>query len=125
MLKRLVNVVEVIALVAVAATVVMLFANEPDEPAAPVATEVAEDGGAVAGVDGAALYASRCASCHGDDGTGGFAPQLGEGRIVEVFPDEADQVEVVTAGRGGMPAFGDRLSPEEIAAIVAYTRTEL
>lgn len=123
MLKRLVDAVEIVALVAVAIFVVMLFVNEPDtDDEAPSA---AADAAAPADVDGAALYDRNCSSCHGDDGTGGFAPVLGGGAIVEAFPDEADQIEVVTSGRGGMPAFGERLSAEEIAAIVAFTRTEL
>ena len=42
-----------------------------------------------------------------------------------IFPDPQDQIAVVTHGRGGMPAFGERLSPEEIAAVVDYTRTVL
>ena len=123
MLKRLVDAVEIAALVAVAIFVVMLFFNEPEDPAAPVATGSEAD--APAEVDGAALYDRNCSSCHGDDGTGGFAPELGGGAAVEAFPDEADQVEVVTSGQGGMPAFGQRLSAEEIAAIVAFTREGL
>lgn len=43
--------------------------------------------------------------------------------MVAAFPDEADQVQVVAEGRGGMPSFGDRLSPEEIDAVVEYTRS--
>ena len=42
-----------------------------------------------------------------------------------VYPDPADQIAVVTNGRGGMPAFGEKLSEEEIAAVVEYTRTVL
>ena len=124
MLKRVVDVVEIAALVAVAVFVVMLFANEPDEPGEPAATA---GGGAEAAaiLDGAALYADNCSSCHGDDGTGGFAPELGGGAVVEAFPDEAEQAEVVASGRGGMPAFGDRLTADEIAAVVEFTRTGL
>ena len=122
MLKRIVDAVELVALVAVAVFVVMLFTNEPDTSPAPAASDEAAD---PVGVDGAAVYAGSCSSCHGDDGTGGFAPELGRGRVVTAVPDEADQIEIVTSGSGGMPAFGGRLSPEEIAAVVAFTRTEL
>jgi mono/diheme cytochrome c family protein len=44
---------------------------------------------------------------------------------VAVYPDAADEIAVVTNGRGGMPAFSERLSAEEIAAVVDYTRTVL
>ena len=120
-LKRVVDAVEIVALAAVAIFVFMLFFNEPDDGA----PEPAATGDAPAAVDGAALYDRNCSSCHGDDGTGGFAPQLGGGAAAETFPDAADQVAVVTSGRGGMPAFGDRLSAEEIAAIVEFTREGL
>lgn len=126
MFKRIVDAVEVVALVAVAVFVVMLFTNEPEtSTATPTAPATSDGAPEPVGVDGAAVYAARCAGCHGDDGTGGFGPALGGGRVVAEFPDEADQIEVVTSGRGAMPAFGSRLSAEEIAAVVAFTRTEL
>lgn len=114
-MKRLVDVVQVVALLAAALTVVMLFANEPDD-AGPVP---------VSSPDGAALYSTNCASCHGADGGGGVGPALGGGAVVEAYPDEADQIAVVTDGRNGMPGFGNDLADEEIQAVVAYTRDEL
>jgi cytochrome c551 len=76
-----------------------------------------DDGGG--GADGQALFLDNCASCHGDDGVSGGAPDLDDN-------DNADGVAgVVTDGRGGMPAFGDRLSEEEIQAIAEYVATEL
>ena len=65
----------------------------------------------------------NCAGCHGADGGGNNGPPLNNGLVVANFPDPADQVAVVTNGRGPMPSFGDRLSPEEIEAVVEYTRT--
>ena len=120
-LKRIVDVVELIALTCVAVTIVLLFANEPDAADRPVADTTA----ATAAVDGAAIYDGSCAGCHGADGGGGFGPQLGGGAAVEAFPDAADQIAVVTDGRSAMPSFGDRLTAEEIAAVVEYTRTGL
>ncbi len=111
---------EYLVLAAVVLTVVLLFTNQPTKPptAPPAVVEAA------GGVDGAALYGDNCAGCHGGDGSGGIGPRLA-GTVVAKFPDPADQIAVVTNGRGGMPAFGDRLSDEEIAAIVDYTRTVL
>ena len=125
MLKRVVDLVELVALACVAVTVVLLFANEPDDgerPAAEATTATATSGAAE---DGAAIYEGSCAGCHGDDGGGGIGPQLGGGAAVDAFPDAADQIAVVTDGRGGMPGFGGRLTAEEIAAVVEYTRTAL
>lgn len=115
-----VNVVEVVALVAALAFVVMLFANEPDD--AGVAGGDAAEAGEV---DGAAIYGDNCASCHGGDGQGGIGPALAGGAVVDAFPDQADQIEVVTNGRGNMPDFGNDLTPEQIEAVVVYTREEL
>ena len=131
MLKRVVDVVELVALACAAVTIVLLFTNEPDDVDQPVVdTSVAttapvEDGGGGDVVDGAAVYDDSCAGCHGDDGGGGVGPQLAGGAAVEAFPDPADQIAVVTDGRGGMPAFRGRLTTEEIVAVVEYTRTGL
>jgi mono/diheme cytochrome c family protein len=114
MLKRLVNAVEVLALLAIVVFVVMLFANQPDDGGS---------GGSSTGGPGAEVYAANCARCHGSDGGGGIGPQLSDGQVVEEFPDVASEVEVVTDGRGSMPAFGDRLSATEIDDVVKYTRT--
>ena len=121
MLRRISFVVEAIVGVAVIVTVVLLFANQPEQaPAAP-----AEAVEAAGGIDGAAVFADNCAACHGGDGSGGIGPRLAGGRVVTVYPDPADQIAVVTTGRGGMPAFGDKLTDDEIAAVVDYTRTVL
>jgi len=77
------------------------------------------------GGNAATLYAARCASCHGIDGGGATGPPFSGGRLIELYPDVADQIELVTAGRlaQGMPGFGEVLSDEEIEAVVAYTRS--
>lgn len=121
MLKRVVDVAEVLALLAAAFTVVMLFAASGGDGGSPSGGE--GSGGEAA--DGEATYVSSCAGCHGAGGQGGLGPQLADGAVVAAFPDEADQVEVVAEGRGGMPGFGDRLSPEQVAAVVAFTREDL
>ncbi len=74
---------------------------------------------------GSAIYRDSCASCHGVTGGGGVGPALGDGAVVESYPDEADQVAVVTEGRGSMPAFEGTLSDEQIAEVVRYTRDDL
>jgi mono/diheme cytochrome c family protein len=110
--KKLVNVVEVVALVAAALFVLALFVNEPDS-----------GGGTTS--PGQAVYEANCATCHGADGSGGVGPQLSDGKAAEAFPDAADEVAVVTNGRGGMPSFEGDLSAQEIDEVVEYTRTGL
>lgn len=75
--------------------------------------------------DGAAIYADRCAVCHDDDGSGGRGPALADGRMVSRYEDVADQIRIVRVGLGDMPAYRDRLTDDEIAAVVEYTRTAL
>jgi mono/diheme cytochrome c family protein len=121
MLRRVSFIVEALVGAAVVVTVVLLFANDPEQP--PDAPAAAVE--AAGGVDGATVFGDNCAVCHGGDGSGGIGPRLAGGRVVTVYPDPADQVAVVTNGRAGMPAFAEQLTPDEIAAVVEYTRTVL
>jgi len=78
-------------------------------------------GGGAAGdaAAGADVYSSAgCGSCHtlaaaGSTGTTG--PNLDD-----LQPDAATVAEQVTNGGGGMPAFQDQLSEQEIADVSAY-----
>ncbi len=117
MFKKAVNVIEVLALVAALGFAVALARGSDSGSGA----------GAGESGSGAAIYSSNCASCHGNSGQGGVGPELGDGKVVEAYPDAADEVAVVKQGLGGgrMPAFGGRLDDEEIRAVVDYTRTQL
>ncbi|MHB1004388.1 MAG: c-type cytochrome [Chloroflexota bacterium] len=72
---------------------------------------------------GQALFASKCAACHGADGALQPSANLGDKAYVQ-GRGEADLIQATSAGRGGMPpmgkASGGQLSDEEIAAIVRY-----
>ena len=114
-LDRLVRVVQLATAVAVAAFIILLFTNDPQE-ATPIPAAAADSG--------EAIFATRCARCHGTDGGGGFGPALA-GVVTDRFPDAADEVVVVTNGSGAMPSFADSLTPEQIEAVVEYTRTQL
>lgn len=76
-------------------------------------------------VQGQEIWSKNCASCHGRSGQGGRGSKLNEGRVVERFPNVADEIEVVAGGRRAMPGFGSKLTPEELEAVVAYTREVL
>ena len=71
---------------------------------------------------GQQIYATQCASCHGLQGEGGRGKQLNEGLVLSAFPNPSDQLDVVVDGSGQMPAFGKRLSEEQLAAVTRYTR---
>lgn len=67
---------------------------------------------------GRQLFATHCAACHGPDARGaGTAPDLTG--VTDRLG--ADQVAVtIREGRGGMPAFGNRLEEAEIGHLVAH-----
>jgi mono/diheme cytochrome c family protein len=111
-LKKLVNGLQVFALLATVWTVVLMFTAQP-----PVSGDPVQD-------DGARIFAARCSGCHGAQGQGLSGPQLA-GVVAERFPDPAEQAAVVANGRNGMPAFGSRLTADELAAVVEFTRTLL
>jgi cytochrome c oxidase subunit 2 len=75
-------------------------------------------------VRGRDVWARSCIGCHGLDGRGLSGPALA-GVVTEKYPDVADQIAVVTNGRNLMPAARGVLTPEEIEAVVRYTREVL
>ena len=147
MLRRIAYAVEAVVAVAVIVTIVLLFTNDPepaastpDAPAAavdayglPVDSDAPGDSSATSdsnaaapsGIDGAAIYAENCSSCHGTSGEGGIGPAIGDGVTVMMFPNAADQITFVSNGAGVMPAFAGQLSPDEIAAVVEFVRENL
>jgi mono/diheme cytochrome c family protein len=129
--KRVVDVVEIIAAACAVIFVILLFAEKPPGTRAaaastPQVTVETGVGGSsestVPAISGAAVFSANCAVCHGSNAQGGIGPRLA-GVIAKAIPDERVEVQVVTLGSGGMPAFGGRLSPEEIKAVVDYTRS--
>ncbi|HQU81604.1 MAG TPA: copper-binding protein [Pyrinomonadaceae bacterium] len=81
--------------------------------------------GEVAVVNGAEIYKANCASCHGANGEGAKKGiPLTSGHALH--HSEAEHIKQVTDGEGEkMPAFKDKLSAEEIKAVVDFVRNEL
>jgi mono/diheme cytochrome c family protein len=78
-----------------------------------------------------ANYAKHCSACHADQGEGGVVtvegvklkvPSLKAGHALK-HTDE-DFVEQIEKGGDGMPKFKDKLSAEEITAMVRFLRHE-
>jgi len=77
------------------------------------------------------VYVENCARCHGADGQGKtpMGEVYGATNLADAgwWKKERAGGKRLTAsirdGRGGMPAFGKKLSREEIAALVAFVRT--
>ena len=63
--------------------------------------------------DGAKIFASNCARCHGAEGVkDSRTPNL-----QTIALDKAGLVKSITYGKGHMPAFEDKLTAEEISAV--------
>ena len=76
--------------------------------------------------EGEATYKARCKVCHGEDGVPkSFAkgsPAFNDQAWKEATSVEAIE-KVVAEGRKRMPAFQNKLTPEEIKAVSAYLKT--
>lgn len=59
-----------------------------------------------------------CVACHGAEGQGGAGPKLAGNE--KILKDPVYVYTIVTKGKGGMPAFGDKLSEKEIYAVANY-----
>lgn len=83
---------------------------------------------AMAQDDGAHIYKAKCQECHGADGQShtfkgklSGAAVLTDAKVVQT-PD-SELVDAVTNGKKHMPAFGKKLTADEIKTVVAYVRT--
>lgn len=80
-----------------------------------------------AAIDGAALYKAKCSGCHAADGTGNTP--VGKALHVKslISPEvqsqkDADLDLTITRGKGKMPKFDGKLSPDEVKAVIAIIR---
>jgi len=71
--------------------------------------------------EGERLYRNRCMACHGGELEGGFGPEL-RGIGERMSRDEI--ILAVRDGTGLMQPFRDRLTEEEIAAVVDWIRSQ-
>ena len=73
------------------------------------------------------LFKSKCAMCHGPDGSGSA---MGKKKGAHDFTaaevqkmSDAELTEIITNGKNKMPKYADKLKPEEIKGLVAHIRT--
>ena len=76
--------------------------------------------------DGAAIYKSKCAMCHGPDGSGNTPmgknlklKDLGSPEIQKLT--DAEITKSLTSGKGKMPA--SKLAPADIVDVIKFIRT--
>ena len=101
-------------------------ADKPATEVPPKAAETSPAAVAAAGSDAGApdakaIYAAKCAMCHGADGKGGFGPDL-TAADYEYGKNRQAIFQSVAEGRGNnkMPAFEGQLKREEIYALADY-----
>jgi cytochrome c6 len=83
--------------------------------------------GAAAADEGAALWKTKCAMCHGPDGAAATAM----GKKLNMKPvtaetlkgTDAELIALVTKGKDKMPPYDGKLTKEQIRQVVAYMRT--
>ena len=80
---------------------------------------LALDGNAAAG---AAIYSENCSSCHAGDGSGNSGPDI-RGSAADL--GDAALVDQILDGSVLMPDFGDDLSDQQVADLVAWIKQEL
>ena len=76
---------------------------------------------------GEEVYAQLCVGCHGPDGKADTdmgkqvkAADLTASAVQQ--QGDSDLAKVVKTGKGKMPAWGDKLSDDEIKSVVAYVK---
>lgn len=81
--------------------------------------------GEVSVLNGAEIYKANCANCHGQKGEGAKKGiPLVSGHALH--HSETEHIKQVTDGEGEkMPAFKNKLKPEEIAEVVKFVRDDL
>jgi mono/diheme cytochrome c family protein len=77
--------------------------------------------------DPAKIYKTNCVLCHSADGSGdsasGKALHAKDLRSDEVQKQsDAELTDVITKGKGKMPAFGAKIPPDDVTKLVAYIR---
>jgi cytochrome c6 len=77
--------------------------------------------------DAAATFKAKCAMCHGADGKGSAMGQkLGTHDFTSADvqkESDAQLTDIITKGKGKMPAYDGKLKDTEIKDLVAYIRT--
>ena len=77
--------------------------------------------------DPAKIYKTNCALCHSADGSGdsptGKTLHAQDLRSEEVQKQSDEALaEIITKGKGKMPAFGGKIKPDDVTKLVAYLR---
>jgi len=77
--------------------------------------------------DAAGLFKTKCAACHGADGSGNTAVgksmklrDLGSADVQK--QTDAELTAMIVSGKGAMPAYKDKLTSDQIKQVVGFIR---
>jgi mono/diheme cytochrome c family protein len=73
--------------------------------------------------DAAGTYKAKCSVCHGADGKGGKMGTRDFASPEVKAETDAQLTEIITKGKGKMPAYDGKLKDTEIKDLVAYIRS--
>src|SRR5258705_11704549 len=122
-----------LTLTCAAIAVISLACTEMATPITTTSTPIASPAAAARSVDEFAAarvnFAKNCEGCHGETAVGGLVKV--EGKQIKVPSLKSDHAikhtdeqltKMITNGEEAMPAFKDKLKPEEIADLVRFVR---
>jgi cytochrome c6 len=73
--------------------------------------------------DSAATFKAKCAMCHGADGKGGKMGTRDFASPEVKAETDAQLTDIISKGKGKMPAYTGKLSDADITGMVAYVRS--
>jgi mono/diheme cytochrome c family protein len=94
---------------------------EPEGSATSAAAPVPADYPRGEATRGQGLFLSNCLPCHGPNAAGGVGPRLSANPILS---QNGAFWQTVLYGRGAMPAWKNTLTPQQIADIQAWLKTQ-
>src|SRR5258705_4072688 len=81
---------------------------------------------AIAASEGKTLYDTKCAQCHGKDGIakppGAGSRNFNDPAFQSAWSEDAI-AQITSEGKGKMPGYRSKLSPEQIKAVSAHVKT--
>lgn len=95
-----------------------------NQPATPLAGSKDSEMKQAANTDTVKVYGEKCAMCHGEDGKGVTkgSPDF-TNAVWQKKETDAEFADMIKVGKKPMPAFGGKLSDEQIKALVQYVRS--
>jgi mono/diheme cytochrome c family protein len=106
-------------LLKISALCIFIIAQSCGGETKPAPTAGAREPEPAAADPASTVFQSRCASCHGADGTAGLA---GAANLQTSSLDSAGIASTISNGKGNMPPFKKTLTAEEISLLVSFVQ---